>query len=586
MKVFFLFLFFCSAQLCFAGESVELRTITGRKQRFEAVVLQEKEFANDTIALKKYLQPIADYAKKHNDTDLLIAYYGMLAKGYADMYDGVNAKSTRLYKQAVALAIEHKRKEAHIWALTNYGYYLYHFREVIHALPVFMQAVEAIHTTPISTLYTPCESLKKVGFFFGTIGDYEEAIRFLKMAESQAETPSRELASIVDNLGLYALKVRDTVAAEQFFNRTIAISKKVNDEVRLGKALGNMALILQSKGKIDEAIQLVQQDIYYSELHKSDQNTMYALILLARLYLEKENVTLAQETVRKAEKYAVAKPYFKSSEFEIMELKLEIALRQRNEVEELLVRRRMSALGDSLRFSDGDVILKQTKLLAQKEKYTHKIELERQRYEKIKFKNWAYFGLVIILIFLIILIFNTFKRKIRIKQYNYDKMILKLQVEQMTSHHKLLKANETMGSYRNFLAEKNEQIDRLTREIQQIGAAAPTYLSTQRGQLQSLLESHLMTDENWEAFKIAFEREHPDFLRQLTSDFPELTESQLRIILLLKLGLSNKEISNLLGVTVDAIKKSRQRLRKKLGPKSEELFNIIFDKMSTENLEG
>jgi len=350
--------------------------------------------------------------------------------------------------------------------------------------------------------------------------------------------------------------------------------------------LGNMALILQSKGKIDEAIQLVQQDIYYSELHKSDQNTMYALILLARLYLEKENVTLAQETVRKAEKYAVAKPYFKSSEFEIMELKLEIALRQRNEVEELLVRRRMSALGDSLRFSDGDVILKQTKLLAQKEKYTHKIELERQRYEKIKFKNWAYFGLVIILIFLIILIFNTFKRKIRIKQYNYDKMILKLQVEQMTSHHKLLKANETMGSYRNFLAEKNEQIDRLTREIQQIGAAAPTYLSTQRGQLQSLLESHLMTDENWEAFKIAFEREHPDFLRQLTSDFPELTESQLRIILLLKLGLSNKEISNLLGVTVDAIKKSRQRLRKKLGPKSEELFNIIFDKMSTENLEG
>ncbi len=569
--------------LCGASEFVELHANSNRKQRFESVVLQEREFGSDTARLKEYLQPILENAKRDEDSEMFVMYYGMLANGYGTAYDRVNSKSNLLHRKAITIATQKEHKEARIWALINYGYYLYHFRDMASALPIFMQAVEAIQTVPIDKLYVPCESLKKVGFFFGTIGDNEEAIRFLKMAQSQITHESSELAAILDNLGLYALNAKDTIAAEQYFNQAIALSKKIHDEVRLGKALGNMALILQNKGKVDEAIQFVKEDIGYSELHQSDQNTMYALILIARLYLQKGDVLAAQQAVIKAQKYAVTKSYFKSSEFEIMELKLNIALLQKDETGELVARRRMSVLGDSLKFSDGDLMLKQTKLLAQKERYTHKIELERQRYEKERFKNWAYLGLVIILIFIIFLIFNTFQRKIKVKQHNYEKMILKLKVEQMESHQKLLRANETMDSYRSYLAEKNEQIDRLNQEIQQIGVSDSPYLSTHKGQLQSLLDSHLMTDENWEAFKVAFEKEHADFLEQLLSDYPELTESHKRIVLLLKLGLSNKEMSNLLGVTVDAIKKSRQRLRKKLGVKSEELFNIVFDKTNTDN---
>jgi DNA-binding CsgD family transcriptional regulator len=42
-----------------------------------------------------------------------------------------------------------------------------------------------------------------------------------------------------------------------------------------------------------------------------------------------------------------------------------------------------------------------------------------------------------------------------------------------------------------------------------------------------------------------------------------------------KLDFNNYEISNLLGVTIDAIKKSKQRLKKKLGDKHDLLFEII-----------
>ncbi len=74
-----------------------------------------------------------------------------------------------------------------------------------------------------------------------------------------------------------------------------------------------------------------------------------------------------------------------------------------------------------------------------------------------------------------------------------------------------------------------------------------------------------MTDENWKKFKNAFQQEYPDYFQTLISDFPDITESNLRIITLMKLGLYNQEISSLLGITIDAVKKSKQRLRKKFG---------------------
>lgn len=58
-------------------------------------------------------------------------------------------------------------------------------------------------------------------------------------------------------------------------------------------------------------------------------------------------------------------------------------------------------------------------------------------------------------------------------------------------------------------------------------------------------------------------------------NFPEITDSNLRIILLQKLGFTNAEISGLLGITIDAVKKSKQRLKRKLGEKYDLLFQMI-----------
>ncbi|MFV0178198.1 hypothetical protein OBK28_01255 [Empedobacter falsenii] len=80
--------------------------------------------------------------------------------------------------------------------------------------------------------------------------------------------------------------------------------------------------------------------------------------------------------------------------------------------------------------------------------------------------------------------------------------------------------------------------------------------------MNNLLNSHLMTDENWNNFKKVFASEKADFVSYLENNFSDLTESNLRIIYLTKLGLTNIEIAHLLGITPDSVKKAKQRLRK------------------------
>lgn len=56
-----------------------------------------------------------------------------------------------------------------------------------------------------------------------------------------------------------------------------------------------------------------------------------------------------------------------------------------------------------------------------------------------------------------------------------------------------------------------------------------------------------------------------DFIRRLEEKFPRLSRNDIRLICLIRLGLSSGEISKLLNITMDSLHKSRYRLRKKLG---------------------
>ena len=83
-------------------------------------------------------------------------------------------------------------------------------------------------------------------------------------------------------------------------------------------------------------------------------------------------------------------------------------------------------------------------------------------------------------------------------------------------------------------------------------------------QLIQTINFDLQDDNNWDNFTKYFEQVHKDFNSNVKNKYTNVTSNELRLMALLKMNLTSKEIANILNISQDGIKKARQRLRKKL----------------------
>lgn len=79
--------------------------------------------------------------------------------------------------------------------------------------------------------------------------------------------------------------------------------------------------------------------------------------------------------------------------------------------------------------------------------------------------------------------------------------------------------------------------------------------------------------DQWDNYEHYFNMLHPQFTKNLTKKFPELSPSDLRLAILLRLRMDSKSIARTLNVTEDSVKTFRKRLRTKL--KLERKDNLV-----------
>lgn len=571
LKYFFVSLFFLSFILPNA-QKIQLKSAGKTVADWEEVAKQQINLDSDSTLFIPFLKPLKD---RNLDTDKIL-YDAILANYYGRAFDRVNEKSNRHYLRAIFSARKLNNKELDIWATLNYAEYYYNFRQMHKALPLYISAIEKIEQIGAQHILFPGESFTKIAFYMGTIGDKSEAIKYLIKAKQFTQPNSANYAMILDNLGMYYLKVGDVKNAQENIQQASTLSKSVGDDLRYAKTLGNLAQIYERSGDYARAIELISEDVSISERYKSDQNTMYAYTMLARLFIGNKQISEAKEALEKATAIARTKPYFKINELDILKLKLDIIYKEHRDDAELGIRRRIEVLEDSLNKTDGVLPLNQANWMMQKRKYVQNVASTNQKLSRELFWKNLIFTISGVLIVIVIVMFIFTKNRARKKQIQNEKKIAdyedaKLQIEQ-----KLLAANRTLDSQIDFLKEKNIQIQQLYQEIENGKEAKSSYLEEDRGKLDDLLQSHLMTEENWLNFRREFQKEYPDFYQFLKLDYPEVTDSNLRIILLQKLGFTNAEIAGLLGITIDAVKKSKQRLKHKLGEKYNVLVSRIF----------
>jgi hypothetical protein len=531
-------------------------------KNIESIILKEKNTKKDTIALKKRLS----YLKESSNKKSHILYDALLANGFSAFFDKTNKRSEYYFLKSIEEAKKNNDTALLIWTQLNYSQYLYYYCQIDKLIPIVLVTMEESNKIDPSDMILPQETFKFFGWIMSTVED-DSAINFYKKSMQYMQKPSSESAGVLNAIGNCYLRNKDLSNAMRYLNESEAVALKIGDSIRYAKILGDKALIYEKKGNLKEASDLLKQDISYSKKFKIDRNEMYASILLAKILLKLKDTAQIEKILDRAGKIASSKSYYRSSLKEVIELKL-IILNGKNSEEELILRRQLKVIEEYLLKTDGSTVLQRSYWLIQKKKHednTRKIQLQLEQEASMK-KIY-----IIILLLTIVLSFTTYhslnKRLISKK--------IKLENDKLFFEKMLKDANSNIDTYAEYLKNKNKKISILENELKELKNFSSENIEDENGKLQEILNSHLMTDENWGAFKREFIKQHSDFYNTIIQNFPELKESNLKIIMLQKLDFNNYEISNLLGVTIDAIKKSKQRLKKRLGDKYDLLFEII-----------
>jgi DNA-binding response OmpR family regulator len=85
---------------------------------------------------------------------------------------------------------------------------------------------------------------------------------------------------------------------------------------------------------------------------------------------------------------------------------------------------------------------------------------------------------------------------------------------------------------------------------------------------------------NWTIFQIKFNQSYPKFTTNLLSKFPLLTKVDLVFISAIFINLNTQQLSVIMNITPESVRKNKYRLKKKLGLNKDDDFKLFIHQMS------
>lgn len=169
-------------------------------------------------------------------------------------------------------------------------------------------------------------------------------------------------------------------------------------------------------------------------------------------------------------------------------------------------------------------------------------------------------------------------REIVLKNSHIQAALLAMQQRQQTHHEQTqqqleanlslqqqLEANQReLASTTLYVQQKNALLAELRQQLQELRAPGLGGRTQELAGVQSLLQSNLYLDEDWNKFKLHFEQVHPRFFEELQANYPALTKHEQRLYSYFHINLSTKEIAALLNIDPASVRRAKTRLYKKM----------------------
>lgn len=454
------------------------------------------------------------------------------------MMDSLKRESIREERVWAEILLENMAALTHFSRLGNYEKGFEHHERVYHLIKD-MDPAEFPHKQ--SCLY----QMGNHHYFFG---DYRQCVFYLKEAIA-ADSPHRQYrytVSILNTLGLSYQKLGRLDSSDYYFGLTRTRAMQKGDRVWEAISDGNMGQNFFLRGDYAHARPLMQKDAETALFYGDYGLASGAYMGLGHMALNERRYTEAESLLTRARGYV-----YRSGGYDRLETLYP------------LLSKLYAAKGDaprSMMFLDSALFVKDS--LARKfnalqmTRAKQKVELERHRAELKNIENQKNANILQrnILIVLVLLMFvaawlllGSINQKHRRRREGMDAQLRQAERE-------LDFASRQLADFTRNISEKNDLIQTMQARL---GEGAQTAV-------EELQQSIILTEDDWQNFKTLFARVHPHFFVNLDAKYPEMTPGEVRFLALCKLGISTREMAAMLGVSMDAIRKLRHRLRKKL----------------------
>ena len=391
--------------------------------------------------------------------------------------------------------------------------------------------------------------------------DYREAVDVTKEAVAYPGNPELGRSDTLstywkmnawNNIGLAYEHLAHYDSALVAFDQAYALSQIEGAPFWSGLIKGNRGDVFFMQGRYDSAETLLRLDYEQSIVSQQFDNAALSLSRLARISSARGDHYRALEMLKEADRLEQRAPH---PDYRAQILyAYALVYKDLNETDSTFLymqqyKERSDALEKLADINRNEI----AKLRIHNQESVYNIlELHKEKRRIALIRNFS-IALIVVLAALGLVYINRLRIKSRLKQHEAleAKRFAEAEVQ---------KAREQLTNFTESLREKNRLIEDLRSSMLQ-----KELNHEQIQQIQELTQHTILTDTDWERFKSLFTRVYSGFFVDLKRRSTDISLGEQRMAALIKLQISNKDAATMLGVSLNSVHKTRQRLRQRLG---------------------
>jgi DNA-binding CsgD family transcriptional regulator len=478
-------------------------------------------------------------------------------------------KAQKLKKMKVAIQLASKLKDeqllAEVYALAGQldyenGFLLYNLKALELQKKIGYQHFSFVHNR-----------LFNISMALYRTDDYRQSINYglqcLKFKNVEVENwDPRVYIFQLDMIGASYKLLKQYDSARYYYQQIIDTLQRKPDiprvqELWLGIAGGNIGHILALQGKEDQAIPLITKHLQVGIKWKSWNNAAMAQNTLAKIDLKHGQYQNALNGFKAAYGWAIQSKKIREmvaaskglAEVYRLTNRTDSAFRYYSLYHQHLDtltaeinRSRLSAINAKIAFDDAQSNLEKANNVISNQKQT---------------RNFILIGIVLLTI--IALLF--YNRKMLQQKHLAEETMRKQKLAEQEAQ----RAKAQITSFTANIIEKDNLIQKLQRQV-----------NIENEQVtKSLLNYTLITDSEWEKFRLEFFMAYPLFLPALQEKIPLVNPAEERLATLLYLKLTTNQIANTLGISKDSVGRSKRRLKQRLSLSADDLLEEYLSKL-------